>query len=159
MEIYISYFYQVRFFLPHMIPLSTAKWDPKWFHDFKDQSHTFIDKRGVLNGLRATPFAPGPTCENLCHGLENCIIGDTSHCDFIYEYEKQLDALDFDDIMRRIESIVQRSVQYLKCPGDPIAILLVHEAPQNLCSERCSIKHWFYKHGVIVKEWEPLDGI
>lgn len=32
MKILISYFYQIRFFKPNMIPLSTAAFDPKWFH-------------------------------------------------------------------------------------------------------------------------------
>lgn len=32
MKIYTSYFYQIRFFKPNMIPLSTAKYDPSWFH-------------------------------------------------------------------------------------------------------------------------------
>ena len=67
MKFYTSYFYQVRFFTPNMIPISTAKWDPKWFHDFQDNKYVFLDKRGVCNGLRADPFVLG---EEYCKNLE-----------------------------------------------------------------------------------------
>ena len=30
MNILISYFQQIRYFKPYMIPVSTAMWDPKW---------------------------------------------------------------------------------------------------------------------------------
>ena len=73
MKIYISYFYQLRFFPRNAIPLSTAVYDPAWFHDgTRDQKHKFKDKRGVINGLRAEPFMPGAACEGLCHGPEYC---------------------------------------------------------------------------------------
>ena len=42
-----SYFYQIRNFKPNMIPLSTALWDPKWFHKNKGHSFQFKDKNGV----------------------------------------------------------------------------------------------------------------
>lgn len=32
-------------------------------------------------------------------------------------------------------------------------MLLVHEAPNNPCSERKSIQDWFMAHGKEVKEW------
>lgn len=34
MKFYTSYFYKLRFFTPNMLPFSTAKWDPKWYHNF-----------------------------------------------------------------------------------------------------------------------------
>ena len=37
MKIMTSYFYAIRFFKPNMIPISTAKWDPKWYHQNKGQ--------------------------------------------------------------------------------------------------------------------------
>lgn len=59
MKIYTSYFYQVRNFPINTVAFSTAMWDPKWFHDFKDRKYKFKDKRGIWNGLRATPLVPG----------------------------------------------------------------------------------------------------
>lgn len=51
MKFYISYFYAVRFMKPNTVALSTAMWDPKWFYN-KHQGDVYLDKRGVLNGLR-----------------------------------------------------------------------------------------------------------
>ena len=34
-----SYFYQIRFFRPDMIPLSTARFDPSWYH--RNKGHNF----------------------------------------------------------------------------------------------------------------------
>ena len=53
MLIRTSYFYQIRNFTRNMIPISTAVWDPAWYHNFtKDYSHLFYDSRNILNGLR-----------------------------------------------------------------------------------------------------------
>lgn len=155
MEIYTSYFYQVRFFHPHFIPLSTAKWDPKWFHDFQPQRHTFVDKRGVINGLRADPFVPDD-CGDSCR---ECRFGDPANCDFMQRYRCQLSHLDFNEMMQRFESIAKRVKKVNHYISDPIIILLVHEAPTNPCSERIVIQDWFKGFNYPIKEWEPLDGI
>ena len=53
MKIKISYFYHVRNLKQYQIPVSTAVWDPKWFHENTgNNKHIFIDKRGVVNGVR-----------------------------------------------------------------------------------------------------------
>ena len=45
MQIMTSYFYQVRFMKPNMIPLSTALSDPQWFHKGTyDKTIQFKDK-------------------------------------------------------------------------------------------------------------------
>ena len=44
MKFALGYFYQVRFFTPNMIPVSTALGDPKWYHQNKGQQFTFLDK-------------------------------------------------------------------------------------------------------------------
>ena len=62
MKIMTSYFYQIRFMKQNYIPLSTAIWDPKWFHQNKGQDFQFKDKNGVWNGLRAEIFMPGKEC-------------------------------------------------------------------------------------------------
>ena len=65
MKVATSYFYQIRFFKPNMIPVSTAMWDPKWFHNFKNQYHVFKDRNGVYNGLRYPALSPKGECEGL----------------------------------------------------------------------------------------------
>ena len=96
MTIYTSYFYMVRFFPENLIPISTAVWDPKWFHDNKDQSYQFKDKRGVINGIRASIFAPGPDLGGYCSpscGME------PSSCQVLLRYGLQLSKLDVENVM------------------------------------------------------------
>ena len=154
MKIYISYFYMVRFMKPYMIPLSTAKYSPKWFHQNKGQNYQWKDKNGVWNGLRASVFAPGPMCENLCHGSENCDIHDPTKCLFLKTYRYQLDQLDYNDIIKRCENIANHIKMHEQFKEEPIIILLVHEAKDNPCSERKPIQEWFASHGKKVTEWE-----
>ena len=52
MKVLITYFYNIRFLKQNQIPVSTAMWDPKWYHDFKDKDYIFKDKNGVYNGDR-----------------------------------------------------------------------------------------------------------
>lgn len=154
MQIFTSYFYQVRFMKPHMIPLSTACFDPKWYYDFKKQGYVWKDKNGVYNGLRAPVFAPGPACEGLCSGHENCITRNPHNCLFLNTYRYQLDQLDYNNIIERCENLANKIKETEGFEEEPIVILLVHEAPQNECSERRVIQEWFASHGKIVKEWD-----
>lgn len=153
MEIYTSYFYKVRFFKPNMIPISTAKWDPKWYYNFKRQGTWWIDKNGVINGLRADVLAPGPVASELCRGLDNCITRDPQTCAFLKAYEAQLNELDFSDILQRTKTLCEKVKEVVHYQSDPIAVFLVYETPANTCSERGVIQHWFKKNGIIVKEW------
>lgn len=153
MEIYTSYFYQVRFMKPYMIPLSTAVWDPKWFHQNKGQDFVWKDKNNVYNGLRASVFAPGPLCENLCRGPETCDTHDPTKCLFLKTYRYQLDQLDFNDVIARCERMGNYIKSLENFSEEPVIILLVHEAKTNPCSERSVIQEWFAAHGKEVTEW------
>ena len=104
MKIYTSYFYNIRFFPSNLIPLSTAMSDPKWYHDFKDQDYVFYDKRGVLNGLRAAPFAPRSNLAGLCYGAESCQ-QNPENCPFLVNYLNQLRHLDFTEIIDRFKKL------------------------------------------------------
>lgn len=154
-RIYTSYFYNVRFMRPHVIPLSTAVWDPKWFHAFKGPKHTFIDKNGVINGLRAEPFAPGATCSHLCRGAENCATKDPNTCPFLRAYFDQLMTLPFNDVVGRMWRLGDKCHELTKAPGDPVFVYLVHEAPDNPCSERIAIQKYFLENGVQCTEFDP----
>ena len=141
MEIFTSYFYQIRFFKPNMIPLSTAVWDPKWYHDGQKQDHTFIDKNGVINGLRVEALSPIGGCENLCRGPSGCT-QVPSTCEFLKAYKAKLDKIDKDDYMRRIGNLCRKVQEQLGFTEDPIPVLIVHEAPSNICSERGVLQKW-----------------
>ena len=153
MKIYTSYFYQIRFMKPYMIPLSTAKFSPKWFHQNKGQNFVWKDKNGVYNGLRAPVFAPGPMCEGLCQGHETCETGSPHTCLFLKTYRYQLDQLNYEEIIFRCENLGKRIQSIENFSEEPVIILIVHEAPNNPCSERKVIQDWFAAHGKEVKEW------
>lgn len=151
MKIYTSYFYQVRFMKPWHIPLSTAVWDPKWFHQFKNQNWIFKDKNGVYNGLRAEPFMPVVHGEAACSGRP-CNKNPLT-CEFLQQYWIQLQQLNIDDIIARCEQLGSKIQKLEGFAHEPEYIFLVHEAPSNLCSERGVIQKWFKDKGYDVSEW------
>jgi len=151
MQIMISTFHNIRHFKPYMIPISTAVWDPKWYHDFKGPEHVFKDKNGIYNGLRYLSLAPGITCEGLCRGPEDCG-NEPGTCMFLHNYAKQLENIDF---TRMINELMLIGLQIKKHEGfeeDPIIVLLVYEKPDNPCSERHPLKKWFTAHGYNLEE-------
>lgn len=147
MKFYVSYFYAVRFMKPNTVALSTAMSPPKWFG-----RKPYWDKRGVMNGLTATPFVPvlhqeGESCGNCCH--------DAQQCEVTRNYKAQLAQLDFEDMMQRFESIAARVVTNGE---EPEIVLLVHEAPDNPCSERWALFEWFHSHGIDAQEY-PISRV
>lgn len=151
MRIYTSYFYQIRFFPSNLVPLSTARWDPKYFHDNKSQTYQFKDKRGILNGLRAEPFVPGSALDGTCHGPEGCY-QTPPRCKFQLGYLEQLRQLDFQTIMNRFEELAAR-IKTTEGFDDVDFALMLHEAPTNPCSERIAIHLWFTENGYSISEW------
>lgn len=127
MKVATSYFYGIRFFRPDMIPLSTAKWDPLWF---QNRGLPWIDRRGVVNGLRAEPLVP--------NGRE--------------EYAEQLSRLDCGDFLARAEGICEAMRTVVGFEGEPTAVFIVYEAPSNPMSERVAIQAYFRKNGVVCEE-------
>lgn len=148
-----SYFYQIRFMKSNYIPLSTAAWDPKWFHQNKGHSFQWKDKNGVWNGLRAEPFVPGEKCEGLCRGPETCGEGNPKYCRFLQEYRKQLDELDFKEIIQRIYNLGIKVQEKEGFTEEPIIVFIFHEAFTNPCSERWVVREWFKDNGYPVEEF------
>lgn len=151
-KVAISYFYQIRFFKPYMLPMSTAVWDPKWYHNFKSQDTCFIDRNRVINGLRISPLMPGWSCANLCRGREECSTGDPSTCEFLKEYANQLSQIDFNSFMETLEKYANELKEKLWFEEDPLAVFIVHEKYDNPCSERVVLIDWFKQNGVECKE-------
>ena len=150
-KIYTSYFYKMRFFDETYLPVSTAVWDPKWFHDGKGSSYSF-KKNGVWHGLRTKELQPGPTCEGLCYGPHGCP-HTSPDCPFLKAYRAQLDALDFHDFLRRMEQTARKFQKMEDLAEPPSIVLLVYEAPTNLCSERGPLQQWFKDNGVDIQEF------
>ncbi len=150
MTIYTSYFYMVRFFPKNLIPLSTAAFDPKWFHDFKGQNYQFKDKRGVINGIRADIFAPGADLGGYCSPSCGMV---PPNCDFLLRYRVQLNKLNFQEVMQRFRSLGDKIMETEADIEDVNFALLLHEAPSKKCSERIIIQQWFAAHDYPIQEW------
>ena len=175
MNVYISYFNNIRNMNYHCIPISTAMYDPKWYHENSyDKSHTFLDKRFVINGLR---------CESLVFNIHeyNKLVASKQECSrdckqipgecaFMKKYREQLDRLypqDVMDFFYRVRDYVRdfwsmnNSINKLEDDNkDYDIVLLVHEKPDIKCAERPVLQDWFLKNLFIeLKEWEvPQDG-
>ena len=127
MKIYTSYFYQVRNFPINAVAFSTAMWDPKWFHNFKDKSYKF--------------------------NIEYCNTSNPNTCLFLKNYYEQLCELDIHKVIGRLEEIAEAVQKKEGFKEEPIIILLVYETPKNKCSERQIIHKWFSSNGIKIKEW------
>lgn len=150
-KIYVSYFYQVRFFDPSIIPVSTAIWDPKWYHDFKDESYIYKDENGVLNGIKFLDLSP-LGIDSECPECKRS--GDPNTCSFITKYYNKLESLDFDKVLAGLNYIKESSRRALGLVELPSICLMVHEAPDNPCSERDPLIKYFRSHGMEVEEWQ-----
>lgn len=152
MKFKVSYFARIRKFAHNEVPVSTAMWDPKWFHPARKPKGVYLDKRGVINGLRVDPFVPG---YGGCDGPRDCL-WEPEKCNFMDRYRRQLAALSADEILERFRSLEAKLKE--KYPGyfdDEITfVLMVYEKPDNECSERVAIKEWFNDNGIKIEEWE-----
>lgn len=131
-----------------MIPISTAVWDPKWYHDFQGHDIIFKDKNNVLNGIRYPDLSPAiiaPCCP--------CENKNPNNCQFIKDYAEYLNTLNFDKVYSDLQFIANKSKEILKFDEEPEICLMVYEKPDNPCSERKSLIEYFGKHGISVTEW------
>ncbi len=156
MKYFVSYFYQVRNFPNNVLPISTAKWDPKWFHEFQSQNHLFLDKRGIVNGARAPQLVfpeenflaleeQGQACRKDCpfYGTD---------CQFMKVYFEYLSTIDFNSFLDKLERYAAQVSNLTHIPLDTI-VLLVHEPPTVTCAERPVLQKWFSANGMNLSEW------
>lgn len=148
MKFYISYFYQIRNFDKSIIPISTALYDPKWFHQGKDNNYIFKDKNGVYNGIRAEILNPSK-----CTGCP-CKSKDPDNCEFLSQYRSYLNSLNFASFIMYCKEIANQ-VSSLEQISDPSIALIVYETPNNKCSERSAIIEWFNQNGCQITEFIP----
>ncbi|MCM1222568.1 MAG: hypothetical protein NC548_49685 [Lachnospiraceae bacterium] len=151
MKVMISNFSQIRNFSENMLPLSTALWGPKWYHNFLGAGYTFIDKRNIFCGLVFDPFVPGNTCDGLCNG--SCDPKHPRDCDYLKAYRLQLATLDFSKVMNHAEILVNEYITKRDISGEPTAVFMVYESCDNPCSERWPLVEWFHKNGIKLQEF------
>lgn len=149
MKIYISYFYKIRFFPDNLIPVSTACYDPFWYNN---NGEVFYDKRNVINGLRIECLNPSKISkEHVCS--KDC---DKNYkkCNFLKEYSKYLDSLNFNKVYRKLEKL-SNFVKSTRNDNKDIDIcLMVYETPSNPCSERQPLIEYFKKNGIEITEFQ-----
>lgn len=150
-QLYTSYFYQIRHFKNYMVPVSTAMWDPAWFHDGMGPAYVFKDKRGIYNGIRAECFH----FEGDDHGCgDQCLLApkDPSKCDFLRRLREQYDKLNFNEILNRCERLANYIKDIEKMAILPSLVFIFYETPKNLCSERVVLQQWFKDNGYDLQE-------
>ena len=148
MKISTSYFYQIRFFTKNMIPVSTAIWDPKWFHTGNNIGE-YRDKNGVWNGIRMPILSSISIDTNSC---SNCKTHDPSDCNFQKNYREYLNTLDFEKLFNSLKKLADAVANLENLTDEPHIVLIVHEKPNNPCSERKPLQEYFESHGIPCKE-------
>ena len=143
-KIYTSYFYQIRNFKQNMIPISTAMYDPFWYQPPEGQEY-YIDKRGIINGLRYEPLIVQSKGTHYCPCEEKESL--QGQCECMKEYRQLLNTVNFNAMIKAFEYCLN------KFNKDTI-VLMVYEAPNNLCSERRYLQEYFNFHGIECKELE-----
>jgi len=146
--IYISYFYKIRFFEKNMIPFSTATFNPKWYREHG----CFLDKNGVVNGLRILDLIPNSSCQE--HGVV-CNTVECKHdanCEFLRRYYEQLKNIDFNSLIAKLYKFVDELSMHLNI-DNPKIVLIVYEPPYKTCSERIMLIKWFKENGYELREF------
>lgn len=113
----------------------------------------YIDKRGVINGLRApilalpqNQFVEDTMCSKPCKFAP-------PHCLFMETYKKYLNSLDFNDIYSRAVNLAERAAERIGVKN-PDVVFMVHEPKTCLCAERPVLQEWFKEHNIEISEWE-----
>ena len=149
MKIATSYFYQIRNFKPYMIPVSTALSDPFWYKPPNGEEY-YIDKRGVVNGLRYEPLIVQRQGTLGCPGeFSICSAARTRLnknyiCSTMQEYEYLLQTLvNKEQTLKAFNFCANKFKKELKFKEEPIIVLMVYETPKNRCSERYALQKYF----------------
>jgi len=161
MKIRTSYFYQIRNFKRNMVPISTAIWDPQWYHNFTgDYSHLFYDRRNILNGLRIESIIEQGRHSN--HGPEICPCEYKNYntCSFLSNYRNNLENINFDKMIADMQKFADNYKEKENIKDEIILVLMVYEGPNNPCSERKPLQEYFTSHGWECKELDyPINSL
>lgn len=155
MQYFITYFQNVRYLTEECIPIDTSVWAPKWL-DPSNGKRQYVNEHNVLIGIKEESFlmTEDEMPEEMCAGRPCQYESKWPHCQFLDSYWKHLQKIDFDGYLipelNRIAEEVRKITHY---EGEPKIILMVHEKPDNHCSERLGLVRLFKEHGIELKEW------
>lgn len=144
LNLYTSYWAQVRNFPKNLIGLSTCVWNPKWRPMGKD-------KRGVIC-VDCPPLKPGIECAGLCNG--SCNPKHPNDCMFLKTYKAQLDKINITSFFNTLGNLANRICKD-ESLSDVDFAFLVFETPQNPCSERVALQQWCKENNISIAEWKP----
>lgn len=160
MYYYITNFYDLRFFAPNCIPVSTALGDPAYFHNnTKNKNYCFVDARGVMNGIREESLSPKylPAEAHVCGA--GCVYKDQNpNCPFVTAYRAYLNTINFAELIKELERTAKEVQLALQFSEEPCIVLLVHEAIDNPCSERWTLQDYFRANGIDLQNWSRELG-
>lgn len=145
MRIVTSYFYMIRHFTPNIIPVSTALSDPVWYCPPEGKEY-YIDKRGIINGLRYEPLIVQKYGTKECIGERSIcpFVNSDYSCELMTEYKQLLFSLvDKEKTLKAFEYCCNKFKKELNLKEEPIICLMVYEAPTNPCSERWALQKFF----------------
>ena len=155
MQYYITYFQNVRYLTEEYIPIDTSMWAPKWL-DPSNGKRQYINDKNVLIGIKEESFlmSENELPEEMCSGKPCPYMNKHPHCQFLEAYWKHLQKIDFHGYLipelNRLADEVKKITNY---KGEPKIILLVHEKPDNLCSERLGLIKLFAQNGIKLIEY------
>lgn len=159
MKIYISSFYNVRFFTSNMIPIGTAGNWPFWIYQHYNQpkESIFFNENNVLLGMKEKLFADShhliKDLTEMC-GEKPCpYLEKVPHCQFMDKYYNYLCEHDFPAFIDRLSETAEYIRSVIQFEGEAIIVLLVYESEKCICAERPCIKQWFADNGYKLKEW------
>lgn len=146
MKYFISTFYNIRYFRPHQIGISTAVWQPKYWKYEQN-------KNGAVMGICEPLLSPAKLSEEVICQRDCQYKNDVPNCPFLVSYREYLETIDFEKLLTEFERIANEVKKINNYQQDPEIILLVYEAANNPCSERLELVKLFENHGIILKEW------
>lgn len=162
MKYFISFFHKLRYFDETCIPVSTAYFDPAWLNT-QNGKHCWVNENNVLVGIREDSFlmSEDEIPEEMCSGKPCKYQVKFPDCEFLKAYWKHLQKIDFDGyLIPELNRVAEEVRKITHFEGEPKIILMVHEKPDNPCSERASLIRLFKEHGIELKEWsKDVSGL
>ena len=120
-----------------------------------------LTKDRIINGTILNPIInAGIKCGELEPHPCPCEEKDYFKCSFLRNYRKNLEEIDFDKMIADLQAFAQSYQEKHQIEEEIIIVLIVYEAPGNMCSERAPLQEYFTAHGWECKELDyPINNL